>query len=329
MNTMELTPTTFVGIDVAKASLDLVISPAGTHLQFSNDLEGHAALVAALLSRTVAAQTRIVMEATGGLETTVAAVLVDAGFDVAIVNPRHVRDFARSTGLLEKTDRLDAGILAKFAEAVKPPSRPLPDEQQRALMALTQRRNQLVEMRTQETNRLKQTTNELLESSIREHIVFLTREIRRFERDFDDLIRDSPVWRTKENLLRTFKGIGPTTARVLLSQLMELGALDNKAIAKLVGVAPLSNDSGTFRGRRSIWGGRADVRTALFMATVSAKRFNPVIRAIYERLRANGKPYKVAMVACMRKMLVIVNTMLKNNTPFDCMHANAIANHAA
>lgn len=329
MNTTDLTPTTFVGIDVAKASLDLFIAPAGAHEQFSNDLDGHSALVSALLTRTVAAQTRIVMEATGGLETTVAAVLVDAGFDVAIVNPRHVRDFARSTGLLEKTDRLDAGILARFAEAVKPPSRPLPDEQQRALIALTQRRNQLVEMRTQETNRLKQTANELLQTSIREHITFLTREIRRFERDFDDLIRDSPVWRTKENLLRTFKGIGPTTARVLLSQLMELGVLDNKAIAKLVGVAPLSNDSGTFRGRRSIWGGRADVRTALFMATVSAKRYNPVIRALYERLRANGKPYKVAMVACMRKMLVIVNTMLKNNTPFDSLHANAIANHAA
>lgn len=329
MATSEQTPTTYVGIDVSKAFLDVAFAPAERHERFSNDTDGHAALRALLLTVADPPRTRVVMEATGGLQTTVAAVLVDAGFNVAIVNPRQVRDFAKSTGQFEKTDRLDAAMLARFAEAVKPEARPLPDQQQRALIALTQRRAQLVEMRTQELNRLKQGGDEVQLASLREHIAYLNREIGRFEDDFDELIRNSPVWRTKERLLRSFKGIGPCTARVLLSQLLELGVIDNKAIAKLAGLAPLPNDSGTFRGRRSIWGGRAEVRTALFMAALSARRSNPVIRALYLRLRAAGKPYKVAMVACMRKMLVILNTMLKNNTPFDIAHAQAIANATA
>jgi transposase len=326
MNTAEQTPTCFVGIDVAKASLDVVTLPGGRHERFDNDPRAHASLLAALTATCDPADTRIVMEATGGFEATVAAVLVAAGYSVAVVNPRNVRHFAKSHGLLEKTDRLDALVLAKFAEAIKPEARPLPDQQQRALMTLTLRRAQLVEMRTQESNRLKQTTDESLLASLREHIVYLTNQIRKIERDFDDLIRNSPVWRTRENLLRSFKGVGPGTARVLLSQLVELGTLDNKAIAKLVGVAPLPNDSGTVRGRRSIWGGRAEVRTALYMAAITAKRHNPVIRSLYDRLRAAGKPFKVAMVACMRKMLVILNTMIRTGTTFDAAHASALAN---
>lgn len=329
MNTSDQTPTIFVGIDVSKASLDVAIAPEGREDRFSNDSDGHAALLAVLTATAQPSGVRVVMEATGGLETTVAAVLVNAGFSVAIVNPRHVRNFAGSTGTLEKTDRIDARILAQFAGAVKPEARPLPDDQERMLMALTQRRAQLVEMRTQEVNRLKQTSEKPLQASLSEHISYLNREITRIENDFDELIRSSPVWRVKEDLLRSFKGIGPATARVLLSQLLELGTLDNKAIAKLVGVAPLPYDSGKIRGRRSIWGGRAEVRTALFMAAVTARRFNPVIRALYQRLRAAGKPYKVAMVACMRKMIVILNTMLKNNCRFDVAYANAVANSVA
>jgi transposase len=312
------TASIFVGIDVSKAALDVVVEPGGPYARFDNDPDGHAALLEHLRAHDAEpARFTVVMEATGRLEATIAAVLTERGYAVAIVNPRHVRHFAKGCGLLEKTDRLDAHVLARFAQAVRPEARPLPDEQQRRLMALMQRRAELVEMRTQEQNRFKQASGELLQDSMREHIAFLNREIRKFEHDFDDLIRASPVWRTREDLLRSFNGIGPNTARVLLSSLRELGVLSHRQIAKLVGVAPLNRDSGSYRGTRSIWGGRADVRTALFMAAVSAKRFNPVIRATYERLRAAGKPYKVAMVACMRKMLVILNAMIATNSPFD------------
>lgn len=315
----------FVGIDVSKSAIDVAMMPGAGVVHLSNDGDGHHALLQQLAALQVPPQQVLaVLEATGGYEITVAVVLVDAGYQVAIVNPRHVRHYARACGRLEKTDRIDARVLAEFAASVRPQPRPLPDEQQRALSSLMQRRRQLIEMRTAEQNRLKQ-SSVALQDAIREHIRYLTREISKIEKDFDAMIRTSPLWRTKEDLLRSFKGIGPNTARVLLCSLCELGVLDARRISKLVGVAPLNRDSGSFRGTRSTWGGRAEVRTALYMAAVSAKRYNPVIRALYLRLRANGKPYKVAMVACMRKMLVILTAMLKNQTPFDVAFANALA----
>jgi transposase len=302
----------FAGIDVAKEHLDLGLRPAASTERFANTPQGLAALCQTL--QTIA-PALIVLEATGGLAAPVVATLAIAGLPVVVVNPRQVRDFARATGHLAKTDQLDALVLAHFADAVRPEPRPLPDAASQQLAALLARRRQLVEMLTAERNRL---TNALpaVRPRIEHHITWLEHELDDLEGQLEHEIRQNPVWRAKEQLLRTVKGVGPVLARTLLIDLPELGTLNRKQIAALVGVAPLNHDSGKHRGRRMIWGGRAHVRAALYMATLSATRYNPVIRTFYERLCQAGKPPKVALTACMRKLLTILNAMLKTGTPW-------------
>jgi transposase len=306
------TPHVFVGMDVSKAQVDVALRPAG-RFAVSNDETGVARLVEQL--RAVA-PTLIVLEATGGWELPVAGALAAAGLSVVVVNPRQIRDFAKATGQLAKTDALDAQVLAHFAEVIQPEPRPLPDEQTQALAALVTRRRQLIEMLTAEKNRLT-SARALVRKNLRAHITWLERALEQADTDLADAIRQSPVWREKDELLRSVPGIGPVLTTTLLANLPELGTLTHKQIAALVGVAPLNRDSGTLRGRRTVWGGRAQVRTVLYMGTIVAARFNSVIRAFYQRLCAAGKAKKVALVACMRKLLTIVNAMLKHRTPWN------------
>jgi transposase len=256
------------------------------------------------------------LEATGGLELPLTSALALAGLPVVVVNPRQVRDFAKATGQLAKTDVLDAQVLARFAEVIRPEPRPLPDEQTQVLAALVTRRRQLIEMLTAEKNRLA-SARPAIRKNLRAHIAWLERALQHADTDLADAIRQSPVWREKDELLRSVPGIGPVLTTTLLANLPELGTLTHKQIAALVGVAPLNRDSGTLRGRRTVWGGRAQVRTALYMGAIVAARFNPVIRGFYQRLRTAGKAKKVALVACMRKLLTIVNAMLKHRTPWN------------
>jgi transposase len=258
----------------------------------------------------------VVMEATGGFEVPAAAALAAAEIPVVIANPRQVRDFAKSTGQLAKTDAIDAHILALFAERVRPQVRTLPDEDARALDAIVGRRRQIIDMITAEKNRLGFALP-AVHKSIEQHIRWLERQLDRVDSDLDGLIRKSPVWQAKHNLLRNVPGVGPNLARTLIAELPELGRLSNKQIAALVGVAPLNRDSGLFRGKRRVWGGRASVRSALYMSILSATKWNPVIRVFYQRLRAQGKPPKVAMVACMRKLLTILNAMVRDGQEWD------------
>jgi transposase len=251
-----------------------------------------------------------VLEATGGYHRAVTSALVAAHVPVAVVNPRQVREFARSTGQLAKTDRLDAAILARFAAVVRPPPRPVPDAATQELVALLERRRQLVEMLTAEKNRLA-VARPSVRPSVQQMIRVLEQALGSAEDDVDRWIRESPVWRAQEDLLRSVPGVGPQTARLLLAELPELGRLTRREIAALVGVAPLACDSGTLRGRRRCWGGRAHIRAVLYMAAVTGVRHNPVIRTCYRRLRAAGKPAKVALTACMRRLLVILNAMTK------------------
>jgi transposase len=260
--------------------------------------------------------TLVVMEATGGFEVPAAAALAAAGVAVVIANPRQVRDFAKATGQLAKTDELDAHILALFAERVRPPVRPLLDEEARALDAIIGRRRQIIEMIVAEKNRLGFALPPV-HKGIQKHIRWLERQLSDVDQDLDDLIRNSPVWRTKNDLLRDVPGVGPNLSRTLIAELPELGHLSHKQIAALVGVAPFSRDSGLMRGKRMIWGGRASVRSALYLGIWSASKWNPVIRVFYQRLRANGKPPKVAQVACMRKLLTILNAMLRDGRTWD------------
>jgi transposase len=265
-----------------------------------------------------------VLEATGGYEVVVAAALASSQLPVVIVNPRQVRDFARATGQLAKTDRIDAQVLARFAEAIRPEYRPLPDVTTRALSALVIRRRQLQEMLTAEQNRLLgaavQDAPEPLRDQLGEHIEWLRRQLQEVDDDLKREIHSSPLWREREHLLRSIPGIGPIVSATLLSQLPELGQLDRKAIAKLVGVAPLNHDSGTFHGRRKIWGGRTPVRAALYMAALVASRHNPLIRVFYQRLLASGKPKKLALVACMHKLLLQCSAIIRANTPWSPVH---------
>lgn len=258
----------------------------------------------------------IVLEATGGLEIGVVTALASAGVPVVVVNARQVRDFAKATGQLAKTDAIDAGILAHFGEAVRPEARPLPDEAQRELAALLMRRRQLVEMLGAEENRLR-TAARAVRESVEQHVVYLRRLLKETDDDMAGLVRESPVWRETDEILQSVPGVGPATARALEAVLPELGQLTGKQISKLVGVAPLNNDSGTHRGQRHIWGGRAHVRATLHMAALVATRFNPIIKAFYLRLLAKGKAKKVALTACMRKLLTILNAMVKNKTRWD------------
>jgi transposase len=300
------------GIDVSKATLDVALLPSGEVLQFANDAPGIEELGKKLKS---AAVDLVVMEATGGYETAVATALVGAGLRVAVVNPRQIRDFAKATGRLAKNDRIDAQVIAAFGQAIEPEIVRLPDEDAREMEGLLVRRRQLVAMRVQEVNRLGLMQG-AMRKSIKAHIDWLEREIDKLDIDLTAKLRSSPAWRAKDELLRSLKGIGPITSRTLIVALPELGQFDRRAIAALVGLAPFNRDSGVMRGRRSIYGGRSQVRTLLYMAATTAIRCNPVIRAFYERLRSRGKPHKVALVACMRKMLTILNAMVRQSTPW-------------
>jgi transposase len=302
----------WLGIDVAKAWLDVASSSEERVWRVSNDHAGITTLVADLVAR---APQLVVLEATGGQETAVTAALVTAGVTVAVVNPRQVRDFARATGQLAKSDALDARVLALFAARVQPPPRPLPDVVAQELAALLARRRQLVEMRTAEQHR-RPTLAARLRPALDAHVVWLSQQIAELDQELDRTLRASPVWREKEGLLRTIPGIGPVVARTLLGELPDLGALNRWEVAALAGVAPLNQDSGRHQGKRRTWGGRAPVRAALYMAAATATRCNPTIRALYIRLRVAGKPAKVALVACMRKLLTIANAILRDATPW-------------
>ncbi len=302
----------FIGVDVSKSSLEVAIQSTGEVWSFSNQEEGISKLVARLnkLSPTL-----VVLEATGGLELPLVGALAAASLPVAVVNPRQVRDFARATGVLAKTDSLDAHILALFADRVRPEPRPLPDAETRKLRALLVRRRQVVDMLTAEKNRLS-TVPPTVRPRVEAHIQWLEGELRELDKDLEQTLRNSPLWQEKEDLLRGVPGVGPVLSLTLLAELPELGTLDRRQIAALVGVAPLNRDSGTFRGKRTVWGGRRSVRAVLYMATLVATRSNPTIRAFYQRLCAAGKTKKVALTACMRKLLTILNAMLKHRTPW-------------
>ncbi len=300
----------FVGIDVAKATLDVAVRPSGERWQLANEDAALTLLVARLQPL---APTLVVLEATGGFEHAAVAALAAAGVPIVVANPRQVRDFARATGQLAKTDAIDAQTLALFAERMRPAPRPLPDEAAQALDAVLTRRRQLLEMLTAERNRLG-LARPPVARRIRPHIRWLERELADVDRELGRLIEQSPVWRAQDDLLQSVPGVGPVVSRTLLGKLPELGHLTHKQIAALVGVAPLARDSGTLHGKRLVWGGRAPVRAVLYMGALVATRWNPVIRAFYQRLRAAGKPAKVALVACMRKLLTILNAMARTGT---------------
>lgn len=307
-----MAPAVFVGIDVSKATLDIATHPDPACWQTAND----DASIRAVISRLRRLQpTLIVLEATGGYEHPVVAACAAAGLPVVVANPRQVRDFARATGQLAKTDAIDAQVLAGFAARVQPAVRPLPDAATRMLDALLTRRRQLLEMLTAERNR-REHAPPAVRRDITAHIRWLARRLSHVDGELERTIQQSPVWRAKEDLLRSVPGIGPVISRTLLGELPELGTLNRKQIAALVGVAPLNRDSGTVRGRRLVWGGRAPVRAALFMGALAAARHNPVIRVFYRRLLAAGKPPKGALTACMRKLLIILNAMARTNTPW-------------
>lgn len=307
-----LSPQVVVGIDVAKAQLDIALRPIGTRWTVSNDDAGIADLVTRL--QGIGPQL-IVLEATGGFQRAVVAALAAAALPVVVVNPRQARDFAKATGQRAKTDALDARALAHFAEAIRPTPRPVPDAQTEELRALLARRRQLIARRTAEHNRLGSAPRRL-QADIEAHITWLDARLAALDDDLDTTLRASPVWREQEELLRSVPGIGPVCARTLVLDLPELGTLTRQRLAALVGVAPLHRDSGTMRGTRSVWGGRAHVRTTLYMSTLVAVRYNPVLKRFYERLCAAGKAKKVALTAWMRKLLTILNAMVKHHAPW-------------
>ena len=302
----------FIGIDVSKDRLDIATLPDAATFSVANDAAGIDALIQRLRPRR---PERVVLEATGGLELPALAALAAAGLPVVAVNPRQTRDFARAAGLLAKTDALDALALARFAEAMKPEIRPIPDDAAQELSALTARRRQIVSMLTAEKNRRKRAPKRL-HKDLDKHITWLQEALRRLDDELHKRIRNTPLWRERDDLLQSAKGIGPQTSALLIAALPELGCLNRHQIAKLVGIAPMNRDSGRFRGERHIAGGRASVRSALYMATLSAIRFNPVIASFYRRLCDAGKRFKVAITACMRKLLVRLNAMLRDGTPW-------------
>jgi transposase len=304
----------FVGIDVSQATLDVAIRPSGECFQIENTEEAIFKLAKRLFRL---APDRVVLESTGGLEVPAVSILAAKKLPVVVANPRQVRDFAKATGRLAKTDRLDALVLAHFAEAIKPEIRPLATKEARELEGLIRRRRQLIEMVVAEKNRLL-TSEGLALASVETMIDALKRQIEELEDNINTRLKNNEVWREKDILLRTVKGVGPVLAMTLLADLPELGRLSRKEIAALVGLAPLNRDSGTLKGIRTIWGGRTNVRNALYMATLIATRHNPAIRAFYERLTAAGKKFKVAMVACMRKLLTILNAMVRSGEPWRC-----------
>ncbi len=308
-----------VGIDVSKDRLDVAVRPTGETWQVPYDPQGISSLAGYL--RELAPQL-VVREATGGMELAVVGELALADVPIAVVNPRHVRDFARAAGKLAKTDALDAQVLAHFAEAMQPEPRPLPDATSQELKALVARRRQLVEMITAEKNRMRTATRRI-RPKVQEHVRWLEENLEDLDQDLGDFMRSSPMWKDKDELLRSTPGVGPVLSMTLLSDLPELGALNRGEIAALVGVAPFNRDSGTLRGKRTVWGGRSRVRAALYMAALVATRYNPVLRDFYQRLCAAGKPKKVALTACMRKLLTILNVMVKHHSHWNPIVQNS------
>jgi transposase len=303
----------YVGIDVSKAQLDVHVLPA----QQSWSVSHNAVEIERLVEKLKAlAPTLVVLEATGGLQRPLVAALAVAKVDVAVVNPRQVRDFARATGTLAKTDLLDAAVLARFAEAVKPEPRPIADEHLQQLDELVRRRRELVDMITAESQRLATAQSRQLKQDLQKHINFLQGRLKKLDQDLDGALKNSAVWRAKEELLRSAPGIGRGVAMTLLTQLPELGTLNRRQIAALVGVAPLNWDSGKYRGRRRTWGGRAEVRRVLFLAAMRASQYDPTMAAFKNRLRSAGKAAKVALVAVMRKLLTRLNAMMQRKLPW-------------
>lgn len=303
----------FVGIDVSKDWLDVAFSDGRSGVRIANDASGHEAMLKAVSEPT---PTLVVLEATGGYQRAAVAALAAEGVPVVVVNPRQVRDFARATGILAKTDRIDAAVLARFAQTIRPDVRPLADPERQSFADLVTRRRQLVLMRDAEKNRLNQSQDARVLRSVRAMVRAIEEQISTLDEELGDRIKSSPVWQHKVDLLRSVKGVGDQTARVLVAELPELGSLSRQRIASLAGLAPFSNDSGAFRGQRSIRGGREGVRRALFMATLAGIRYNPVIRAYYEKLVASGKRKKVALIAAARKLLVILNAIIRTDTPW-------------
>lgn len=302
----------YAGIDVAKGRLDVVLRPSGEYVEATNDERGIGSVVSRLREENPAL---VVLEATGGMERPAAAALAVAGVPVAIVNPRQVRDFARATGRLAKTDRIDAGVLAHFAKAVRPDPRPLADGHAREPSAVLLRRRQILAMVTAEGNRAR-TAPKAVRKRIEAHLRWLRKELERVNGELERAVKESPVWNERAELLMSVPGVGPTLSATLLAELPELEHLDRRRLAALVGVAPLNRDSGTLRGMRTVWGGKSGMRTTLYMATLCATRHNPAIRGFYGRLVAAGKPKKVALTACMRKLLTILAAVLRNRTPW-------------
>jgi transposase len=309
------TSPSFVGIDVSKDRLDVHVCPTGQAFAIIRDGTGVEQLVSAL--RKLAPEL-IVLEATGGFEITVAAALASAGLPLAVVNPRQIRDFARATGRLAKTDALDAQVIALFAERIRPEPRPIADADSQSLAELTARRRQVVEMIGMEANRLRQARNPRVQRMLRATLKTLAAQLAELDRDIGDAIKRSPVWRAADDLLTSVPGVGDVTAHTLIADLPELGQLDRRQVAALVGVAPINRDSGQMRGKRTIAGGRTDVRNALYMATLSATRWNPVISKHYKSLVERGRPKKVALVACMRRLLGILNAIMRTKTQWQC-----------
>ena len=308
-----LTPPGFVGIDVSKNRLDVHVRPSGRSFTVTRDDKGLGQLA---IDLTALSPALIVLEATGGFELTVAAALGGAGLPLAVVNPRQIRDFARATGQLAKTDALDARIIALFAERIRPEARPIADADSQILAELVARRRQVVEMIGMESNRLRQARHTRVQHTIRLILTTLEAQLAALDRDIDDAVRGSPIWRAADDLLTSVPGIGAVTSRTLIADLPELGHIDRRRIAALVGVAPINRDSGQMRGRRTIAGGRSEVRNTLYMATLSASRWNPVISRHYKALIERGLKKKVALVACMRRLLGILNAILRTETPW-------------
>jgi transposase len=303
----------YVGIDVSKETLDVAVHATDRRWRFANSDKGITETVACLEEMC---PTLVVLEATGGMECPLAAALAVAGIPLVVTNPRQVRDFARATGRLAKTDAIDARVLAHFAAAVHPESRRLPDSQEQELKAILARRRQLIEMLTAERNRLHSARSKAVKVNIKAHIDWLEKEMTHIDHDLEQSIRQSPIWREKDDLLKSVPGVGPVLSTTILADLPELGLLNRRQIAALVGVAPFNRDSGHMRGQRTVWGGRAVVRSALYMATLVATRHNPIIRDFYRHLLSQGKPKKLALTACMRKLLTILNAMVKHQTPW-------------
>lgn len=302
----------FIGIDVSKDNLEVFVKPLGQRPAFAQTEDGLLLMVDFVQSFS---PRLVVLEATGGLERAAVGALGAKGLPVVVINPRQIRDFAKAKGILAKTDKLDAEVIAEFAEAIRPEIRPLKPQETQELEALVTRRRQVVQMITAEKERLP-TAVRAAKKDIEAHIQWLEKRRDKLNKDLERKIQNTPLWRAKDEILQSPKGVGPVLSHMLLAKMPELGTLNRKQAGKLVGVAPLNRDSGKFRGKRKVWGGRAEIRSVLYMATMSAIRSNPVIRVFYQRLIEAGKPHKVAVTACMRKLLTILNAMVKNNTPW-------------